>query len=124
MKPVLLNPDRAACVNHFDLSQQLFLLVQTRPAERRLLDFVRLFEIHDQPWFPECLRREVVDGLQMIMEVTGAYEPIAPRLREALDRDGAHRVLDLCSGAGGPWPSLVRGFQVQGSEPSGNLSDG
>jgi hypothetical protein len=78
---------------------------------------VRLFEIHDQPWFPECLRREVVDGLQMIMEVPRAYQPIAPRLREALDRAGALRVLDLCSGAGGPWPSLVRGFKEQGAKP-------
>jgi hypothetical protein len=78
---------------------------------------VRLFEIHDQPWFPECMRREVVDGLQMIMEVTHTYQPIALRLQEALDRDGKRRVLDLCSGAGGPWPSLVRGFKERGAEP-------
>ena len=47
---------------------------------------MRLLEIHDRPWFPEFLRREVVDGLQVVLEATGAYLPVAPRLREALDR--------------------------------------
>ena len=45
-----------------------------------------LFEIHDQPWFPDFLRREVVDALQMILERTDAYKPIAGRLRQALNR--------------------------------------
>jgi hypothetical protein len=77
----------------------------------------RLLEIHDQPWFPEFLRREVVDALQMILEAANAYQPIAPRLREAIDRAGTREVLDLFSGAGGPWPSLVRCFKSQGAEP-------
>jgi hypothetical protein len=78
---------------------------------------MRLLEIHDRPWFPEFLRREVVDGLQVVLEATSAYLPVAPRLRDALDRVGAHRVLDLFSGAGGPWPSLVRLFEEEGAAP-------
>ena len=78
---------------------------------------MRLLEIHDRPWFPEFLRREVVDGLQVVLEATSAYLPVAPRLREALDRAGADRVLDLFSGAGGPWPSLVRLFEEEGAAP-------
>jgi hypothetical protein len=78
---------------------------------------VRLLELHDRPWFPEFLRREVVDALQMVLEATSAYLPVAPRLREALDRAGARRVLDLFSGAGGPWPSLVRLFEKEGPAP-------
>jgi hypothetical protein len=77
----------------------------------------RLFEIHDQPWFPEFLRREVVDSLQMVLEATNAYQPIVHRLRDALDRAGSREVLDLFSGAGGPWPSLVRGFNAHGAKP-------
>ena len=76
-----------------------------------------LFEIHDQPWFPDFLRREVVDALQMILERTDAYRPIAGRLREALNCSGAREVVDLFSGAGGPWPSLVRLFRKEGAPP-------
>jgi hypothetical protein len=76
-----------------------------------------LFEIHDQPWFPDFLRREVLDALQMILERTDAYKPIAGRLREALNCSGAREVVDLFSGAGGPWPSLVRLLQKEGAPP-------
>jgi hypothetical protein len=34
---------------------------------------LRLFEIHEQPWFPQFLRDQFVDGLQMILEVTNTY---------------------------------------------------
>jgi hypothetical protein len=78
---------------------------------------VRLFEIHDQKWFPQFLRAEFVDGLQMILDVTSTYQPIAKVLRNRLQECGAVQVLDLCSGAGGPWPSLVRHFEISGTKP-------
>jgi hypothetical protein len=78
---------------------------------------VRLFEIHEQKWFPQFLRDEFVDELQMILEVTNTYQPIAKLLRKRLQQCGADRVLDLCSGAGGPWPSLVRDFEDSGAQP-------
>ena len=77
----------------------------------------RLFEIHEQPWFPQFLRDQFVDGLQMILEVTNAYKPIEQLLRKHLEDCGSERVVDLCSGAGGPWPSLVRHFKMQGATP-------
>ena len=78
---------------------------------------MRLFEIHDQAWFPQFLRDEFVDGLQMILDVSNTYQPIAKLLRKRLEECGAERVLDLCSGAGGPWPSLVRHFEISGAKP-------
>lgn len=78
---------------------------------------VRLFEIHEQPWVPQFLRDEFVDELQMILEVMNTYEPIAHLLRKRLEECGSERVLDLCSGAGGPWPSLAREFELQGAKP-------
>jgi hypothetical protein len=77
----------------------------------------RLFEIHEQPWFPQSLRDEFVDSLQMILEVTDTYLPIASLLRKRLEESGSQRVVDLCSGAGGPWPSLVRDFEMHGAAP-------
>jgi len=76
---------------------------------------LELFEIHDQPWFPDFLRREVLDALQMIFERTDTYRPIAGRLRDALDYAGTRSVLDLFSGAGGPWPSLMRLYESEGA---------
>ena len=73
---------------------------------------VRLVEIHEQKWFPQFLRDEFVDELQMIPDITNTYQPIAKLLRKRLQQCGANSVLDLCSGAGGPWPSLVRDFQT------------
>lgn len=78
---------------------------------------MRLFEIHDQSWFPQFLRDEFVDQLQMILEISNTYRPIANLLRKRLHASGAERVLDLCSGAGGPWPSLVRDFETSGAKP-------
>ena len=77
---------------------------------------MRLFEIHDQPWFPQFLRDEFTDGLQMILDFTNTYQPIAELLRRRLKECGTERVLDLCSGAGGPWPTLVRHFESGGTE--------
>jgi hypothetical protein len=49
------------------------------------------------------------------LEVTNTYQPIASLLRKRLQECGSDRVVDLCSGAGGPWPSLVRHFEMHGA---------
>jgi hypothetical protein len=64
---------------------------------------VHLFEIHDQPWFPDFLRDQVTDALQMLLNTARIYRPVVPCLAEAIGRAGTNCVLDLCSGAGGPW---------------------
>jgi len=68
-----------------------------------LLRRIHLFEIHDQTWFPGFLRDHLTEALQLIFEVGSLYIPIVGRLQKALKDAGAQRVLDLCSGAGGPW---------------------
>jgi len=78
---------------------------------------LRLFEIHEQSWFPQFLRDQFVDELQMVLDVTKTYEPIAHLLRIRLEECGSERVLDLCSGAGGPWPALLRHFEEHGGKP-------
>jgi hypothetical protein len=60
-------------------------------------------EFHDQPWFPRSFRDGVTDALQFIMNLGGVYDPIVPRLNSAMEFAGTHRIVDLCSGAGGPW---------------------
>jgi hypothetical protein len=68
---------------------------------------IQLIEIHDQAWFPASLRDQVTDDLQVLLNIGKPYEAILPQLGEGIERAGADCVLDLCSGAGGPWPWLV-----------------
>ncbi len=66
----------------------------------------RWFEIHDQPWFPAFLRDLTTEALEAVWNSNRTYVPIAGRLRDAVRRSGANRIVDLCSGGGGPWTGL------------------
>ena len=75
-----------------------------------------LSEIHEQPWFPKTLRDDVTDGLQFVFRIAKIYEPIAPFLASAVKASGAQRLIDLCSGAGGPWISLQQTLARQSTD--------
>jgi hypothetical protein len=78
---------------------------------------MQLIEIHDQSWFPGFLRDQVTDALQAILNLLDLYKPIRHRLSKALQSAGANQVLDLCSGAGGPWPRLCSVLDRDGMRP-------
>lgn len=69
---------------------------------------LHLTEIQDQAWFPRFLRDAVTDTLQYAFNAGNLYRPVVPALQKALQISGAHNVLDLCSGGGGPWSRLQR----------------
>jgi hypothetical protein len=73
------------------------------------------FEIHDHPFYPGFLRDFATDALQAIWNAMGVYSPIAPLLERSISRSGARRIVDLCSGGGGPWLSLSRELRANGS---------
>ena len=68
---------------------------------------LHLAEIEDQSWCPRPVRDAATDYLEFMIRLGNAYAPVAPLLREALRRTGARRIVDLCSGGGGPWPRLL-----------------
>ena len=70
------------------------------------------FEFHDQKWFPKDLRDGVTDGLQFILSLAEIYRPIVPLLNNAVEATGTGRIVDLCSGGGGPWLWLYRLLRV------------
>ncbi|GAC1365573.1 MAG: hypothetical protein NVSMB3_14180 [Acidobacteriaceae bacterium] len=76
-----------------------------------------LVEIHDHPAFPPLLRDLTTDALQALWDFGHSYRPILPRLRTALACLGTSQILDLCSGAGGPWLSLAHDFQHTSPAP-------
>jgi hypothetical protein len=77
-------------------------------GKERSFGGARFFEFHDQKWFPKGLRDSVTDGLQFILSLGGIYRPIVPLLNEAVESSAAARIVDLCSGGGGPWLWLYR----------------
>jgi hypothetical protein len=79
---------------------------------------VNLSELHEQPWFPRSLRDDVTDELQFILNAARIYRPIVKHLRKAIKITGTSRLLDLCSGGGGPWVWLHRAL---GRQATGHL---
>jgi hypothetical protein len=77
---------------------------------------MQLLEIHDRPWFPRFMRDLVTDDLETILNLVNVYQAVARQLRSALKDAGTSRVVDLCSGGGGPWPWLYQAFE-SGDQP-------
>jgi hypothetical protein len=65
---------------------------------------LHLFEFEDQAWLPSSLQLLVTQALQRMNQSLGIYRSTVPLLERALERSGHGRIVDLCSGAGGPWP--------------------
>lgn len=87
------------------------------------MDRVHLFEWEDQPWWPDVLRDAMTAYLSRIMDVTRMLEPLLPKVLEAVERSGAERIIDLCSGAGGPAAQVARGLAERGSALPVHCSD-
>src|ERR687888_888958 len=84
---------------------------------------MHLIELSDTAWCPRAVRHAVTDFSRFVTEMTGAYHPIAPLLAGALQRAGARRVLDLGSGAGGPWLRLQPLLREHGADVTVCLTD-
>ncbi|MEZ4680198.1 MAG: hypothetical protein R2932_38870 [Caldilineaceae bacterium] len=67
----------------------------------------QLMEIHEQPWCPAVIRTGATDYLRFIATVARQYRHVVPLLDEALANCGSRRIIDLCSGSGGPWGQLI-----------------
>src|SRR5438128_2639123 len=74
------------------------------------------FEIEDLPRCPAPIRDAMTDYLQFVIERARPYAAAAHRLCAALERSGARSILDLCSGAGGPWPGLLEELDGSGAQ--------
>ncbi len=58
------------------------------------------------------IRDLATDYLHFMSTRVALHQPMAPVLREALAKSGATRVVDLCSGGGGPVLTLYRSLRV------------
>jgi hypothetical protein len=84
---------------------------------------IHFIEIGDQPWCPAEIRRGVTDYCRFVTQVSGAFNPIAPVLIAALQSTGAQGIVDMGSGAAGPWLSLQPVLRKLGSDIRVCLTD-
>lgn len=73
-------------------------------------------ELADQPWWPSWARDAMTGYLHEIIARARPYDLVVPRLTALLRDTGSRRIVDLCSGAGGPWPGLREELRVAGVE--------
>lgn len=66
----------------------------------------QLVEIEDLPWCPRLVREGATDWLAFMANASGIFSAAVPKIRAAMEATGTCRVLDLCSGGGGPWLTL------------------
>jgi hypothetical protein len=84
---------------------------------------MHLLEIADAAWCPRGIRQGVSDYCRFLVERTGLFNPVVPLLAEAIRRTGARQVLDLGSGAAGPWLGLLPRLRELGIDATVCLSD-
>jgi hypothetical protein len=89
-----------------------------QPVRRR-----HLVELEDLSWWPPLFRDAATDYLVAALRHAGTYVGLAPRLAAAVQRAGASRIIDLCSGGGGPWPELLPALQASGVDVPVCLTD-
>jgi hypothetical protein len=67
---------------------------------------IHFIEISDEPWCPRGIRRGVTDFCRFVTEKSGLFNAVAPLLAAAIKRTAAQSIVDMGSGAGGPWLRL------------------
>jgi len=75
---------------------------------------IQLVELEDLPWFPAAIRDAGTDFLRFMLTLGNNYAPAAPLLARAVRDSGATRIVDLCSGGGGPWRRMLPALAAEG----------
>ena len=82
-----------------------------------------LIEVHDQPWCPGVLRDALTEWLRVLWEYSQAATVIAPLLARTLSSSETFRIVDLCSGAGGPIVPVQRQLALLGLSVPAVITD-
>ncbi|MFB0538260.1 MAG: hypothetical protein ACETWR_25140 [Anaerolineae bacterium] len=67
---------------------------------------IHWFEFEDQTWFPKTFRTLLTEHLQFRMTVFRSYEPLIPLIKKVMQHMNTTQIIDLCSGAAGPWVQI------------------
>lgn len=84
---------------------------------------MHLVELEDLPWFPSVLRDGGTAFLEFAERASGHGRMLVPPLERALDATGETRIVDLCSGGGGPALALADELAQRGRSVTVTLTD-
>jgi hypothetical protein len=84
---------------------------------------LHLFEFHERDWFPGSLRNAITEILRVLGVQLRIHEVIAPVLERVLEESKSDRIIDLCSGAGGPILAIQQQFERSNRRISVLLTD-
>lgn len=105
-------------------TERLPFAAPSGPAWRARFPRRQLVEIEDLPSCPRTVRDGATDYLELVARLGRVSEAVAPILARALAATGTRQIVDLCSGGGGPWPSLLAPLRARlGDEVSVCLTD-
>jgi len=68
---------------------------------------IHLFEFEDQQWLPRPIRDYMTDFLQFVTNAFGMFNDVSPILREGMEAGGTNVIIDMASGGGGAWLSIL-----------------
>lgn len=80
-------------------------------------------EIEDEPWCPRVVRDGLTGFLHTASETLRLYDAVAPIVADVVRRHRATRLVDLCSGGGGPVLRLQRRLAGDGVDVDVVLTD-
>ena len=82
------------------------------------MERAQLFEFEDLPWFPQVVRECMTDFLSFLgQRGRPVYGDFAQRLAKAVQATGDDKLLDLCSGGGGPALTIAGLMREQYATP-------
>lgn len=67
---------------------------------------IHLFEFEDQSWCPSFIREATTDFLLAYYTLKKVYGPAFEKINDVLEKTKADKIIDCCSGSGGPTKSL------------------
>ncbi len=74
----------------------------------------QFFEFHDIDAFPAGVRDALTDFMSWFATRFRVFRPVVPMLQRAINESRAGRIIDLCSGAGGPSLAIACEFHRAG----------
>ncbi|WP_010094407.1 hypothetical protein [Ornithinibacillus scapharcae] len=74
---------------------------------------VQLFELMDFEWFPKFTRDLITDVLYSMASKESFFTQIIPVVKKVMAKTNSNQIVDLCSGAGGPWLSMIDEVQEE-----------
>jgi hypothetical protein len=83
----------------------------------------QLFELEDLTWFPQTIRNLATDYLHFMDTRFSLHKPVVPVLRAMLENSATPCIVDLCSGGGGPIPSLYEALVPDHEQIQFTLTD-